>query len=118
MNVRLPPLASKEVVTQILDALQSRKYRLRDDGLGYVRDMLGWTQQGIIEEVILYLRDGKRLYHLPSNHPSDSKKFQGVLRLDNNIYVHFKIDPKKENQPWFLFLNFHNHNTGFAPLPE
>ena len=114
MNGHLPPLASQEVVAQILDALQRGNYRLRDEGFRYVRFVLGWTAKGVVEEVMCYLEDGKRLYHLPN----DPQKFQAVLRIDNNLCVHFKIDPRKDNKPWFLFLNFHTHNTGYAPLPE
>jgi len=113
MASNLPPTVSAEVVSKVLEALERGNYRLRDDGFRYVRFVLHMTLKGVVEEVIDYLRGGCRLYTLPS----DAKKYQGVLRLDDNLHVHFKIDPRRDDEPWFLWLNFHGHNTGYAPLP-
>ena len=112
-----PKKANAEVRQLILKSLKDDRYRIHPDGQRYL-DVKNIRVQFVIEDLI----DDLETYHLfelpPQTQQPTSLKYQYVISYsDPAVTIHIKISPT-ENNPPIIYLGFHSHNTGHAPLPQ
>ncbi|MFK7912098.1 MAG: hypothetical protein AB8F34_16080 [Akkermansiaceae bacterium] len=112
------PLAKKAVAPLrqlIVDCLKDDRYRIYPDGQRYL-DLKEIRAKHIIEDLIEEIEQ-YHIFELPTE-PGSKQKYQYVIEYKNpTLLVHVKMTPDSEDPPT-VFLGFHSHNTGFAPLPQ
>jgi hypothetical protein len=113
----LPNKATASVRLLILDCLREERYRIHADGQRYL-NVKGIKTQYVIEDLI----EDLDLYHLfevpPQSTVQTKMKYQYVICYTvPEVSVHIKISPTDDDPPT-LYLGFHSHNTGYAPLPQ
>ena len=113
----LPKKATASVRLLILESLRNERYRIHSDGQRYL-NLKNIRAHHIIEDLI----DDLELYHLfelpPQGNQQTNIKFQYVITYSNpELSIHIKISPTESNPP-IIYLGFHSHNTGHAPLPQ
>lgn len=118
MNYRqpsLPPAAPESVRESILEALQNDAFAIYQDGENFLR-WNGFDTIKVIEDICLYIESGYRLYVL-SGPTINGIKYQCCLNY-GDIVIHVKFSNGSEQEPFcFIKLGFHEHNTGYSPLP-
>lgn len=124
MNRPLPKKAAAAIRQLIIDCLKDKRYRIYPDGERYL-DLKNLLPKYIIEDLIEEIEQ-YHIFELPpqgearpkkGSHPP-RQKYQYVIEYKNpELFVHVKITPNDEDPPT-VFLGFHSHNTGFAPLPH
>lgn len=119
MNTRtaeLPRDAGAAARAAIIEALVNGSGFIHRDGQAFLRRHQ-FDPPAVVDDLIDYLEDGCRLYVLPGT-SGRGIKYQCCLRYEN-IIIHAKIGRKDDGgSDWFVVLGFHEHNTGYAPLPE
>jgi len=124
VNRPLPKKAAASIRRLIVECLKDKRYRIYSDGQRYlnIKDI---RVKHIIEDLV----DEIEHYHIfelpiqPGTKPQKGKatprqKYQYVIEYKNpTLHVHVKMTPDAEDPPT-VFLGFHSHNTGFAPLPQ
>lgn len=104
----------------ILQCLRDDRYRIHDDGIRYL-NLKAIRAQYIIDDLI----EDLALYHifeLPPQTTNQNKntgpKYQYAISYTApDITIHIKFSPKNTDPP-IIYLGFHSHNTGHAPLPQ
>lgn len=119
MNYRQPQLreASESVRQAILEALQHNAYSIKSESLLYlIRNE--FDSVAVVDDVKSYIIQGKRLYQLYGE-TVVGMKYECCLRYEE-LVVHVKManNPKRATETWWIDFRFHDHNTGYAPLPE
>jgi len=100
--------------TSVLEALKDPNgHSIYKNGRDYLRRLGFDPFRVVIDDLVDYLESGCRLYLLPD----DPRKFQCCLRYEEKLIIHVKIAPSEEEGRFMVFLGFHPHNTGYAPLP-
>ena len=99
----------------VLEALKEPDgYVIYKKGRDYLR-RLGFAPIAVvIDDLVEYLESGCRLYVLPD----DPRKCHCCLRYEDNLVIHVKIAPAKDEGRFMVFRGFHTHNTGYPPLPS
>ena len=91
-------------------------YRVREDGQQYL-DRKGLNTVAVVEDLVRHF-EKYELFELPKQRPSDRQKYQYVIPYDDpKLLIHVKITPM-DREPPVVYLGFHTHNTGYAPLPQ
>lgn len=118
MNRPLPKKAATEIRLLIVDCLKNKRYRIYPDGQRYL-NLKDIRVKHIIEDIIDEI-ENYHIFELPIQPGSQSKnskqKYQYIIEYkDPELFVHVKMTPNDHDPPT-VFLGFHSHNTGFAPL--
>jgi len=110
-------IASATIRTQIIDCLKKpRGYRIYDQDQRYL-DRKGLVPVKVVEDLISHF-ETYEIFELPKNNPQAPQKYQYVIPYDDpKLLIHVKITPM-DRKPPIVFLGFHEHNTGYAPLPK
>lgn len=120
MSQPLPKKATATTRQMIIECLQRDRYRIHPDGQRYL-DLKGIRARYIIEDLIQDLSQ-YNLFELPQQPNNKDKqaaiKYQYIISYtEPDVTIHVKMSPK-DNQPPLIYLGFHSHNTGHAPLPQ
>lgn len=108
-------IANEKTRKAILDALCENRYRIYSDGQRYLNHK-GIRTGPLIKELIECLTQFE-IFELQKRNSGDRQKYQFVIRYeDPEILIHVKFVPMEDDPP-LIFLGFHTHNTGYAPLP-
>ena len=112
-----PTKASSEIREKIIDCLKRPNgYRIYEEGERYL-DRRGLNGVKVIGDLIHHF-ETYELFELPKHNPSDRQKYQYVIPYDDpKLLIHVKITPM-DRKPPVVYLGFHAHNTGYAPLPQ
>jgi len=146
VNRPLPKKAAASIRRLIVECLKDKRYRIYSDGQRYlnikdirvkhiIEDLVDEIehyhifelpiQKHIIEDLVDKI-EHYHIFELPiqsGTKPQKGKatprqKYQYVIEYKNpTLHVHVKMTPDAEDPPT-VFLGFHSHNTGFAPLPQ
>lgn len=113
----MPKKATASVRLLILECLRDERYRIYPDGQRYL-NVKGIKTQYVIEDLIGDL-DQYHLFEVPPQSSIQTKiKYQYVISYTNpEVSIHIKISTTDDDPP-ILYLGFHSHNTGYAPLPQ
>lgn len=119
MNYRQPQLreASGSVRQAIFEALQANAYSIKSESLQYLLNNQ-FDPIAIVDQVKDYITQGKRLYYLYGE-AVIGIKYECCLRHEGLVVlVKMANNQKKARETWWIEFIFHDHNTGYAPLPE
>lgn len=116
---QLPPEAPESVRTAILQALHTDAYHTYKDSENFLRAK-SFDPPAVVADVAEYIESGCRLWVLRGPTIQD-EKYQCCLRYEE-LTIHVKMKRGKTSEDnadtWFVVLGFHEHNTGYPPLPE
>lgn len=102
----------------ISDCLTEKRYRIHADGQRYL-NLKNIRLIHIIEDLIHDLAK-YHIFELPSisNSPTTQIKYQYIITYtEPDVSIHIKFSPR-DTEPPIVYLGFHSHNTGHAPLPQ
>lgn len=111
----LPPEATPLARAALTEALRADRYYIYSDGRQFLRRQ-GFDPDAVVGHLLSYLDRGARLYVLPGTQ-GHRIKYQCCLRYEN-LTVYAKLCRGDGEGDWQVMLGFHDHNTGYAPLPE
>ena len=102
----------------ILEALINYEYTIQKRGGQYLR-MRSFNPVAVVENLQEYISSGRKLYLLQGPE-IQGIKYQCCLRYDDGLIVYTKISKgdESDDESWHVILDFHDHNTGYPPLPE
>jgi hypothetical protein len=115
MNHPPPREVADQRKAEVLTALKDPNgYRIYKNGRGYLRRLGFDPLSVVVDDLVDYLEEGCRLYVLPD----DPRKCECCLRYEDDLVIHVKITPCEIDGRFIVYLGFHDHDTGYPPLPS